>query len=116
MQGLKPPASCSEVLRYIFKLSSLEYEVLKQLVRAEARGMTVEELANVLGKHQATVHRALSQLMAKGLCKRKTEYLPKGGYYYRYYVLPPEQLKAMIVMCIEKWYNAAKEQVNKFEI
>lgn len=93
----------------------MEYRVLKQLVGTE-HGMTVEEIANKLKRHPATVHRALSKLLTKGLCQRKTEYLAKGGYYYRYYVLSEEHLKAQVLSCVEQWYNAAKNQMNEFQI
>ncbi len=110
----KIPNNCGETVRCIFNLSAQEFIVLKYLVNAE-KGLTINELVRNTGKHCATIYRVLKMLMEKGLCRRRMECLPHGGYYYRYYALPVEELKEIVLKCVEDWYNSVMEKLEKFE-
>ena len=55
--------------------------------------MTIEEIAEVLGKSKPTAYRIAAKLTNMGLLIRRPCIIERGGYYYKYEAVEPERVK-----------------------
>jgi len=78
--------------------------------------MTVQELAEKIGKSRPTSQRILLNLMNKGAAYRKKYPYLKGGYAYVYEAVSLEILKKIIIEKIKKWCKKAIETIERYKI
>jgi predicted transcriptional regulator len=88
-------------MRCLLGLSRDEVKVYFMLLK---NPMTVEEIAEVLGKSKPTAYRIAVKLTNMGLLIRKPCIMERGGYYYKYEAVEPERVKrgiqeALNVIC-----------------
>jgi predicted transcriptional regulator len=88
-------------MRCLLGLSRDEVKVYFMLLK---NPMTVEEIAEVLGKSKPTAYRIAVKLTNMGLLIRKPCIIERGGYYYKYEAVEPERVKrgiqeALNVIC-----------------
>ncbi len=55
--------------------------------------MTIEEMAELLGKSKPTAYRIAAKLTNMGLLIRRAHIIERGGYYYKYEAVEPERVK-----------------------
>jgi predicted transcriptional regulator len=88
-------------MRCLLGLSRDEVKVYFMLLK---NPMTVEEIAEVLGKSKPTAYRIAVKLTNMGLLIRRPCIMERGGYYYKYEAVEPERVKrgiqeALNVIC-----------------
>lgn len=75
-------AGCGDLLSCVFGLKEFEQRLFYMV--AVSGSSTLDSLASRTGRDRSTVHRALTKLVAAGLCYRRTVGLRDGGYMHEY--------------------------------
>ena len=95
----------SDLLCCAFGLRNSELDVYFSLISGPK---TVEQIAERISKDRSTVQRVLNKLHTKGLAKRDTHKIQRGGYYYEYSAEKSEVVRDQILIQLEEWYAATK--------
>ena len=95
----------SDLLCCAFGLRNSELDVYFSLISGPK---TVEQIAERIGKDRSTVQRVLNKLHSKGLAKRDTHKIQRGGYFYEYSAEETEIVRDQILLQLEEWYRATK--------
>lgn len=95
----------SDLLCCAFGLRNSELDVYFSLISGPK---TVEQIAERIDKDRSTVQRVLNKLHTKGLAKRDTHKIQRGGYYYEYSAEKSEVVRDQILIQLEEWYTATK--------
>ncbi len=95
----------SELLCCVFGLNKNEIDTYFVLLTGEK---TVEEVAEVIDRDRTTVQRVLTSLYKKGLARRETKYFPRGGHYFVYSAVSPEQVREVILRQLDQFYQTTK--------
>ena len=95
----------SDLLCCAFGLRNSELDVYFSLISGPK---TVEQIAERIDKDRSTVQRVLNKLHTKGLAKRDTHKIQRGGYYYEYSAEETEIVRDQILSQLEEWYRATK--------
>ncbi len=94
-------------LKCALDMSCFEMDVYVELLKRSP--ISVDDLAEVLGKDKSTVYKALQNLLEKGFVKREYRILRGGGYKYLYKPVPFEEFRKEMMKSIDSW---VKELVN----
>jgi predicted transcriptional regulator len=95
----------SDLLCCAFGLRNSELDVYFSLMSGPK---SVEQIAERIGKDRSTVQRVLNKLHSKGLAKRDTRNIQRGGYYYEYSAEDSDIIRDQILQQLEEWYKATK--------
>ena len=95
----------SDLLCCAFGLRNSELDVYFSLISGPK---TVEQIAERIRKDRSTVQRVLNKLHSKGLAKRDTHKIQRGGYFYEYSAEKSEIVRDQILSQLEEWYAATK--------
>jgi predicted transcriptional regulator len=95
----------SDLLCCAFGLRNSEIDVYFSLISGPK---TVEQIAELIEKDRSTVQRVLNRLHSKGLAKRDTHTIERGGYFYEYSAEKSEIVRDQILNQLEEWYQATK--------
>lgn len=74
-------------------LLGLSRDEIKAYFAILEKPMTVEEIAETLGKSKPTAYRIAIKLTNMGLLIRKPHIIERGGYYYKYEAVEPEKVR-----------------------
>ena len=111
MNSCDPNIKC--VLKCALDISCLEMDVYLLLLKNP--GSDVETLAELLGKDESTIYKALRNLMEKNLVKRDYRILRGGGYKYLYYPVQFEEFKRIAKKALEEWFKNFDNMMRSFE-
>jgi predicted transcriptional regulator len=104
---------CKSVIKNIFDLNELDFEVYKQLKgKKESK---VENVAKNLKKERSVIYRSLQRLTACKLCIKQRKKIKTGGYYHVYFCNDLKSIKKELEDCIDNWYFSIKQILNKIE-
>lgn len=90
IKALTEKVSIDDVMRCLLGLSRDEVRTYFILLNSS---MTVDEIAELLGKSKPTAYRIAVKLTKMGLLVRKPHIIDRGGYYYKYEAVEPEIVK-----------------------
>jgi len=90
MKALANEVTVEDAMRCLLGLSRDEVKVYFMLLK---KPMTIEEIAEVLGKSKPTAYRITAKLTNMGLLTRRPCIIERGGYYYKYEAVEPERVK-----------------------
>lgn len=95
----------SDLLCCAFGLRNNELDVYFSLVSGPK---TVEQIAERIGKDRSTVQRVLNKLHSKGLARRQSRPIERGGYFFEYSAASTEIVREEILARLEDWYKATR--------
>jgi predicted transcriptional regulator len=95
----------SDLLCCAFGLKNSELDVYFSLIAGLKK---VEDIAERIGKDRSTVQRVLNKLHTKGLVKRDSRRIERGGYFYEYTAQSTEFVREQILIQLEEWYLATR--------
>jgi predicted transcriptional regulator len=95
----------SDLLCCAFGLRNSELDVYFSLISGPK---TVEQIAEKIGKDRSTIQRVLNKLHSKGLVKRETQRIDRGGYFFEYSAVSSEVVREQILTQLEDWYKATR--------
>lgn len=90
IKALTEKMSIDDVMRCLLGLSRDEVKTYFMLL---SNPMTVDEIAETLGKSKPTAYRIAVKLTKIGLLVRRPHIIERGGYYYKYEAVEPEMVK-----------------------
>ena len=105
-------SKCNAILRSALSLNHLEVAAYRILIKEGA--LRTDDLARFIEKDRSTAYRCLKNLVACDICEKQIVNLEKGGYYYLYSAIPPEQVKIKMKDCTEQWYKATCDAIEGF--
>lgn len=111
---LSGEASCKDIVKCIYRLTDFELAIYKKLVKQGSQ--KADDLAPVMKKDRSTVYRALQKLVSSGLAFRETKSIERGGYYYVYTAVSPNQLKDKLHKCADDWFENMNNAIEDFDL
>ncbi len=103
---------CDDLLDCILNLNPLEILVYKILTNDGP--LKTQEIAELIQRDRSTAYRCLRHLISCGVCYKKKENLPEGGYIHIYDVLPPDEVREKLRCCVIDWAKRMEEAVERF--
>ncbi|RLF20235.1 MAG: hypothetical protein DRJ68_05180 [Thermoprotei archaeon] len=114
MKMLTSRISIEDVMHCLLGLSRDEIRAYFAILE---KPMTVEEIAETLGKSKPTAYRIAIKLTNMGLLIRKPHIIERGGYYYKYEAVEPEKVKRgiqeVLNMVCKKILDALNQDFNE---
>ncbi|RLF13080.1 MAG: hypothetical protein DRJ62_00955 [Thermoprotei archaeon] len=114
MKMLTSKISIEDVMHCLLGLSRDEIRAYFAILE---KPMTVEEIAETLGKSKPTAYRIAIKLTNMGLLIRKPHIIERGGYYYKYEAVEPEKVKRgiqeVLNMVCKKILDALNQDFNE---
>ncbi len=112
MQSLinMPDITADALLRCALGIRFTEIETYCILL--DETPLTVQEVAQRIGKSRSNVQRLLQNLVEKGLAIRQEELMGLGGYKYFYSAVSPEKMKEAITERLEQWYQRMLQELD----
>lgn len=104
---------CEDVLECIAGFGELEKKIYFQMARNDA--LTVDEIAEKVGRERSTVFRALKKLKENGFIEEDTKGLEGGSYVNIYSSIPPKEVSEDMRERIEEWTNLMNQMIDEFE-
>ena len=98
----------------VFDIGEREINLYRYLIEKN-KEMKAEEIAKEFNRDRTTIQRCLKKLMECQLVERKKKIIGKGGYYYTYKAISPEDAKKFIKVCFEDWYKRMSMAIENFE-
>ncbi len=98
-----PNYKCTCVLCCFFNLKPIHVSVYRYLVKYGEKN--AQEIGNFLGRDRSTAYRVLTKLCSFDILYKKTEFIPRGGYYHVYAAKDPIELMEDLRINITKWYE-----------
>jgi predicted transcriptional regulator len=95
----------SDLLCCAFGLRNSELDVYFSLISGPK---TVEQIADKIGKDRSTVQRVLNKLHSKGLARRESQRIDRGGYFFEYSAVSSDVVREQILSQLEDWYQATR--------
>ncbi|MEM1578386.1 MAG: helix-turn-helix domain-containing protein [Archaeoglobaceae archaeon] len=100
-------------IKCAFDIGCFDMEVYSLLLKKNP--LTVDELADALGKDKSTVYKSLQKLLEKGIVERDFRILKAGGYRYLYKPIPFSEFKQKMVKAVDFWTKSLFEYLQKLE-
>ena len=104
---------CDDAVRCVFNLNNLDITIYKTLQKTGE--IRADELALLIKKERSTVYRSLQKLIKCNMCHKKTKYLKRGGYFHVYECSKNKNIKQHAIQCLEEWYRAIRNTLEKLE-
>ncbi len=100
-------------LKCALNISCFEMDVYAELLKHSP--ISVDELAEILGKDKSTVYKALQNLLERGFVKREYRILRGGGYKYLYKPVPFEEFKREVLRSVNEWVKELTNFLDRLE-
>lgn len=93
-------------------LKKSEYKVFEELLYSDH--ITLKELSKRLRLDRTTLQKVLKNFISNDLVLRYQENLDNGGYVFVYKIKDKSILKKRINAALERWYDAARQSIDKW--
>jgi predicted transcriptional regulator len=104
---------CEDILECVAGFGDLEKEVYLTLLEEDE--LTVDEVAEKVGKERSTVFRSLKNLLENDFAEKNTRGLDGGSYVNVYTVVPPEKVSKRMRDRVENWKGLVDNMIDEFE-
>lgn len=95
-----------QIIFEIFDLNDLEKSIFQAL---ENKRLTVQEVADEVGRSRSTVQRALKDMLEKDILMREGK--TDRTVYYVYTALPMDELCQAASKALDSWHNQVQERL-----
>lgn len=104
---------CEDILECVAGFGDLEKDIY--LTMLEEDELTVDEVAEKVGKERSTVFRSLKTLMENGFVEEDTRGLEGGSYVNVYTAVPPETVSQNMRERVNNWKELVEDMIDEFE-
>lgn len=101
--------SLVSVMETLFGLTTADVETLVAI--STGSGVTMETIAESVGRDRSYISRSVRQLCELGLIARRRRILPSGGQFFEHYSRPEDELERTLVDAVEQWSEEATSTV-----
>ena len=105
---------CLDLLECVHGLKELDRTVFRLVLDAD-EPLTVDDVADGIGRDRSTAHRSISRLLDAGFVAQEQQNYETGGYYYVYRVREPDALAADMQRLLNDWYARMGILIQEFE-
>jgi len=95
-----------QIIFEIFDLNDLEKSIFQAL---ESKRLTVQEVADEVGRSRSTVQRALKDMLEKDLLLREGK--TDRTVYYVYTALPMDELREVASEALDSWHSQVQKKL-----
>ncbi len=104
---------CEDILECIAGFGDLEKEIYLSMLEEDE--MTVDEVAEKVGKERSTVFRSLKTLLENDFVEKDTRGLDGGSYVNVYNAVPPQKVSQRMRERVENWRDLVEDMIDEFE-
>ncbi len=113
MSLTKSSARCSDLLCCFFDLNDLEARLFYTV--AARPGITLDDLAQRVGRDRSTVFRCLQKIISAGLVYKEMDSLDRGGRVAHFYSSDLPDIKRLVESRVESLRASMEKLLNDFE-
>lgn len=95
-----------QIVYDVFDLNDLQRDIFQSL---ETSKLTVQEIADEVGRNRSTVQRSLQEMMDKDLLMREGK--TDKTVYYVYTALPMEEIRDITSDALEAWHQKVQQKL-----
>lgn len=95
-----------QIVYDVFDLNDLQKSIFQALNDSK---LTVQEIADEVGRNRSTVQRALQEMLEKDLLMREGK--TDRTVYYVYTALPMEEIREVTSEALEKWHEQVQSKL-----
>jgi predicted transcriptional regulator len=110
---LQSDIECEGLLECFHGLSELDRTVFEALVEAEG-SMTVDEVAEQVGRERSTAHRSVTRLEDAGVLEREQRTYDGGGYCHVFRPANPDEIADGMQRMLNDWYAEMGQLIGEF--
>lgn len=96
-----------QIVYDVFDLNDLQRDIFHSLENSK---LTVQEIADEVGRNRSTVQRALQEMLDKDLLMREGK--TDKTVYYVYTALPMDEIRDITSDALEAWHQKVQEKLN----
>lgn len=96
-----------EIVYEVFDLNDLQRSIFQALENSK---LTVQEIADEVGRNRSTVQRALQEMLEKDLLMREGK--TDRTVYYVYTALPMEEIREVTSEALETWHQKVQSKLS----
>jgi predicted transcriptional regulator len=113
VECLRSDVECEGLLEIIYGLTRLDREVFRLLVDGDAP-MTVDEVADAVGRERSTAYRSIQRLLRTGFVEKEQVNYEQGGYYHVYRPSDADDVADDMQRALNDWYATVGQLIYEF--
>jgi predicted transcriptional regulator len=110
---LRRDVECEGLFECIHGLTALDRETFAAVVASDSP-MTVDEVADAIGRERSTAHRSIQRLQAVDLVTREQINYDQGGYYHVFSTADADEIALEMQRVLNEWYDKAAGLIEEF--
>jgi predicted transcriptional regulator len=103
--------TCSELVWCVFNLNDTDIQVFTTI--SKKKGMTVNQISQIIKKDRSTVHRSLEKLIACNLCYRERKSGPTRGFVDYYHTILIQEVFNKAEQRLDTCYQKLKKLIRE---
>jgi predicted transcriptional regulator len=112
-EQLQAEMECENLLECFHGLTDLDGECFQALVDSAER-LTVDELADEVGRERSTAYRSAHRLVDAGFARKHRENNENGGCYHVYRAADPDVVADDLQRMLDDWYEQSDSLIDEF--
>lgn len=113
-ERLRQGSDCEQLMEWFHGLGGIDEAVFRALAAAE-EPLTVDEVADVVGRDRSTAYRAVQRLLEAGFVRQEQVNYDRGGYYHVYEPTDASEIAEEMERLLDDWYAEMEQLVRVFE-
>ena len=110
---LREEMDCESLLECFHGLTDLDRECFQALADSAAP-LTVDELAEEVGRERSTAYRSVHRLVDAGFARKRQENYESGGYHHVYRAADPDVIGDDLQRTLNDWYASMGSLIAEF--
>jgi len=110
---LRQDMKCEGLLDCLHGLKDLDRECFQTLAASE-EPLTVDEIADRVGRERSTAYRSIQRLLGTDLIQKEQINYDQGGYYHVYYPTDPDEVADDMQRLLNDWYAQIGTLIQEF--
>lgn len=104
---------CEGLLECMHGLKELDKRCF-QVLTDSAEPLTVDEVAERVGRERSTAYRSVQRLLQTGFIQKEQVNYDQGGYYHVYRPTNPEKIADEMQTMLNEWYAKMGQLIHEF--
>ena len=104
---------CEGLLECMHGLKELDKRCF-QVLTESAEPLTVDEVAEQVGRERSTAYRSVQRLLQTGFIQKEQVNYDQGGYYHVYRPTNPEKIADEMQSMLNEWYAKMGQLIHEF--
>lgn len=113
LKQLQSEQDCEGLLECMLGLNTLDRAVFELLVES-AESLTVDQIAEFIGRERTTAYRSVKRLQEAGVAKKEQENCSDGGYHHVYRITDPDVIADGLQRMLNEWYANTGQLIQEF--